>query len=90
MYKNAPESGPNLISTANQNFALKSMANKIYFCAEFCAFLQINLLEIVCVRFSYFSSDGKIFHPHRTYSILSSNDYFEKLANFSVRKINKM
>jgi hypothetical protein len=71
MYKNAPESGPNLISTANQNFALKSMASKIYFCAEYyTAFLQINFLEIVCVHFSDFSSDEKIFHHQLTYSIL--------------------
>jgi hypothetical protein len=34
MYKNAPESGPNLISTAYQNFALKSMASKMSFGAE--------------------------------------------------------
>jgi hypothetical protein len=81
MHKNAPESGPNLISAANQNFALKSMASKIYFCAEYyTAFLQINLLEIVCVHFPYFSSDEKIFHHHRTYSILSSGDYCKNLS----------
>jgi hypothetical protein len=76
MYKNAPESGPNLISTANQNFALKSMASKIYFCAEYpTAFLQINLLEIVYVHFSYFSSDENISHPHRTVCLFTSANF---------------